>query len=148
MNFKIGLIVLALCASVAQADEVTVAGGTTWLNGRAELFAVTYTHPIEHKLKLETTLMYIGESTQWDRDQPAKWVLMQRVSKKFGPVEIAFGGSYATKVDDFNGSRLNFSESLRYRFDEHWSFEIMHISNAGFKKPNLGRDILLASYKW
>jgi hypothetical protein len=68
-----------------------------------------------------------------------------------GNMFAGLGGAYKNEIDHVNGSRLNFTEQLGWRFTRSEvgpGFEVVvrHASNAGLKKPNRGEDFITLAY--
>jgi hypothetical protein len=68
-----------------------------------------------------------------------------------GQISIGDGAACKNETDGINGSRLNFTEELLWRFP--WQpamgeveLAIRHMSNAGLKKPNKGQDFVTVVY--
>lgn len=63
-----------------------------------------------------------------------------------GRLDIGVGVVALQNIDQLNGSNMNFSLKLGWRFSDRFTAQWRHWSNAGTKFPNYGRDFLLFSY--
>jgi hypothetical protein len=66
-----------------------------------------------------------------------------KVLDGFGKLDVGIGIVALQNRDAYNGSTANFSLELSYKLSERLSVVAGHWSNAGTRKPNLGRDMLL-----
>jgi hypothetical protein len=117
----------------------------TWDDDRYELGAFRFSTA---QIRLGATLARPNSVLEISRRWRLNWSLIDRSG-----LQLFFGGgaAYKTETDELNGSRLNFTEQLGWRFPRQESggqveFAIRHISNAGLKKPNRGQDFLTLAY--
>ena len=151
---KLILAGMLLIGSVCHADDLMVSGGAAYKRGSTHAESVTYQDEFREvkylgNLKYEVSLLNIGNSEVWSEDQPDKQTLVGRFVRGFrnDQIEIGLGLSYSTTSDRYNGSRLNFTEVFRFNFEKGYFLEVIHISNAGIVKPNLGRDTVMFGRK-
>lgn len=62
--------------------------------------------------------------------------------------DIGLGVVYLQNIDDYNGSHTNFSLMAGYRITDTWGVIFRHWSNLGTMHPNIGRDMLLVTYRF
>lgn len=61
---------------------------------------------------------------------------------KRGRWHAGLGVALLQNTDSINGSRANFALQAGYSVSQSWQVQWRHWSNAGTKRPNLGRDML------
>jgi hypothetical protein len=67
----------------------------------------------------------------------------------FGHFDLGLGPGYVFNPAPYNGSHLNFSLLLDYRFTRlPITISYNHFSNGGEQSPNLGRDIIEIGYRF
>jgi hypothetical protein len=113
----------------------------TWNDDRFELGAIRFA---DGQLGKAVSLA----NPNWTFQFSGRWTFIRKPKAKFF---FGLGSAYKTKMDDLNGSHLNFAEQLGVRFprsDVGPGFEIVvrHMSNAGLKKPNKGQDFITVIY--
>lgn len=92
-------------------------------------------------------LVLIGASIDTGEDRNNAAVQCQVVDG-FGKFDIGLGLVALQHTDALNGSTVNFSLSLGYRFGDHFAITYGHWSNAGTVKPNTGRDMVFFSWRF
>jgi hypothetical protein len=118
----------------------------TWYGDRLELGAIRFADSQIHHARRRDTTVYAYPN--WAFPISRRWAI---VRKPNGEMFIGIGGAYKTETDEMNGSRLNFTEQLGWRFRPlligaaRVEIALRHMSNAGLKKPNRGQDFITAA---
>ena len=142
------LLLLAAFASTARSAEsyASFGVGPTIVRGSAPMLALDITFPEagprDADYRLGVTL--IGESTFANKPQPNQAAFFAEVVDGYKKCEVGVGVAYLQNVDQYNGSKPNFTLSAACRFGK-WRATVRHFSNAGTKMPNRGRDMLYIS---
>jgi hypothetical protein len=149
-----GLLLLAMSAMpVSQAAEprVLVGVGSSFMRGAAPALdlAVTTTRGAPGDARWQYELTMVGRSTFMDRVQGNQTVLSAMLVDHVGGFDAGIGIARMQHVDNYNGSPWNFSLMFAYRLDR-WpiSIELRHWSNAGFKYPNVGRNLVFVAWRF
>jgi Lipid A 3-O-deacylase (PagL) len=113
----------------------------TWADDRYELAAIRF---LSRQVKRDAVL----ENPDWVFHAERRWSLLHNSA---GRLFLGGGAAYKNETDDINGSRLNFTEELLWRFPwrpaaGEFELAIRHMSNAGLKKPNKGQDFITVVY--
>lgn len=154
----IGLIVVFIialstkCAMAGEGDAFTqVGGGSTIVRGAAPVIDLSFVYPraAPGDAQLEVGATFIGGSTFRGEFQQNNFALRVAIVDALGPWEVGLGSVYLQNTDTYNGSHLNFTLILGYRFTR-WPLTLrldQHISNGGTVSPNKGRDISLMLFR-
>lgn len=148
---KYVMMLLLLCAPSVHAADLMFLGGSAVINGPTIAVEATLTQPYRSSYSIQEAVTYIGASTWEDgfTREPSKFVVAGRVVKTWNnKMFFGVGASFATRIDEYNGSRLNFNEVAGITLFNRLVIELEHNSNAGMKKPNRGRNLVLIGYKF
>lgn len=149
-------LLLAAFATPCRSETLTFEAGRAVIHGETPVMAlsVKFTGPshaeadfVEAHLldtDYEFSMVLVGANGA----NPNQIGAQAQIVDGFGKFDLGLGGAYLQNTDQWNGSHLNFSLMMRYRFTEHWSLNYRHWSNAGTKAPNIGRDMLLMGYRF
>ena len=162
--FTLVALALAVASDAAFAGEVTT-GFTvkgfestsgehyefTWYTeDRDWRWGVSYTtdQRIED-VRVCDTLGSLGPICQYRdlyiEDYPSAYV--QRVFD-MNKLYVGIGVAVHPERDPLLSAEASFRTSVGFAFDQHWSVELTHMSNAGLASPNWGQDVLLIRYAW
>lgn len=141
-----------ICTPAVHAADLMFLGGRAVLRSPAITFEATLTEPYKDNYSIQEALTYIGTS-KWEdgvTPEPAKLQAAIRGIKTWRTgLFLGFGAAVANRVDNFNGSCLNFNEIGGVNlFNNHLVVQFEHTSNAGLKFPNIGRNLLLVGVKF
>ncbi len=135
----------------AETPYVQFSAGSTYVRGPAEVIdlAWTWKSPQSSRDFWKTALTLIGDSTLHGERAPNNFAVRGLYVTGFGYADIGLGLAWLQNPEPYNGSPINFTLELAYRF-QRWpiTFTISHISNAGTQAPNLGRDFLTLGYRF
>lgn len=150
----VGLFILGMAlhkchAAPIDAPYVQVSGGATVIRGQTEVLDVTFTEPAPQLggAYWQQSLTVIGTSTYNGRLVPNNFAARGLFVDGFGHLDIGVGLSWMQNPAPFNGGPVNFALQLAYRFP-YVTATYAHMSNAGSKLPNLGRDILMLGWRF
>ena len=132
------------------APYVQLSGGYTVVRGPAPVLDLTFTEPapqLRHAYWQES-LTVIGTSTFNGQAVPNNFAARALFVDGFGHLDIGLGLSWMQNPAPYNGSPVNFALQLAYRFGWGATLTYAHMSNAGSKLPNLGRDLLLVGWRF
>lgn len=128
-----------------------LSGGSTIVRGEAPVIDLSYIEPagvLPHAF-VQLGMQVIGHSTF--HAQPVGRNILWRAlfSDGFGGLGFGVGLSFMVNPPPFNGSRLNATVQMTYRFScVPITLSYMHESNAGLRQPNYGRDALLVGWRF
>lgn len=148
----LGMIIPQCHAAEAPLDApyVQLSGGAAVVRGYTPVLDLTFTEPapqLRHAYWQES-LTVIGESTFSGKPVPNNFVVRGLFVDGFGHADIGLGLSWMQNPAPYNGSPVNFNLQLAYRFDCGATLTYTHLSNAGSRLPNLGRDIVLLGWRF
>lgn len=151
----VGLIVLGLAipqchAAPLDAPYVQFSAGSAVVRGQAPVLDLTFTEPaaqLRHAYWQES-LTIIGTSKFRGQDAPNNFVARGLFVDGFGKFDVGLGLSWMQNPAPYNGSAVNFNLQLAYRLAFGGTLTYTHLSNAGSKLPNLGRDIVLLGWRF
>lgn len=147
------LILIATLASTCRAAPppyVSFGYGKTVLRGEADVLDLNITYPRRvQDADLVVGVTLIGESTLFGQPQRNNFGVRAQIVDGVGRMDAGFGLVYLQNTDIYNGSNLNFTLTLAYRFKRlPVTATFQHWSNAGTRMPNKGRDMLFVSYRF
>lgn len=148
--FLLALLVCGFATRCHAADSYMQMGvGSTIIRGQTAAvdLAVVYPEAIGNDTAVEVGATFIGAS-QLNGDQRQNFALRAGVIDGFGRFDVGLGVAYLQNVDTYNGSNLNFSLMLAYRFKVPITVSLRHFSNGGTRSPNKGRDMLLVAWQF
>jgi hypothetical protein len=142
-----GLGLVSLAASAADfrvnLGAATLRGGTATVGARAVFPGV-----LPNDLVVEVGAQLFDSSRYRSFAQPGQAMVTSQLVKDFRFIEAGFGVAYVARDDIYNSGRLNFITAARFHLSSRLDIEWNHVSNAGLRKPNRGRDMALLSYKF
>jgi hypothetical protein len=124
--------------------------GTTFIRGPASVLDLTFTEPAS-QLKgayWQESLTIIGTSTFNGQSVPNNFAARGLFVDGFGRFDVGLGLSWMQNPAPYNGSPVNFNLQLAYRLGFGATLTYTHLSNAGSRLPNLGRDILILGWRF
>lgn len=133
------------------APYVQLSGGSTVVRGQAPVLDLTLTEPSPQLRNafFQGSLTVIGTSTFNGKPVPNNFALRGLFVDGFGRFDVGLGISWMQNPAPYNGSPVNFNLQLDYRFRLlPITLTYTHMSNAGSRLPNLGRDIVLAGWRF
>lgn len=143
----ITLLLLAF-ATNCRAAELEFGAGKTYIRGDTEVIDLSLTLPLEGlEAAWQTSLTLVGSSRYDGLDQPNNFAVQSLLVDGFGNFDVGFGVGFLQNSDRYNGSSMNFVLQLGLDLGRV-KVTARHWSNAGTRKPNLGRDFLLISYSF
>lgn len=144
---------LAHCHSANAAEPyVQLSAGSTYVRGPAPVLDLGFTWPApqsKHNDFWKTDLTVIGSSTFKGQSAPNNFAARGLYVTGFGDFDIGLGLAWMQNPAPFNGSPINFTLELAYRF-QTWpiTLSVSHLSNAGTQLPNYGRDFITLGYRF
>ena len=138
-------------AEVTDAPYVQISGGSTVVRGPAPVLDLTFTEksPQLRNAFFSESLTVIGTSTFRGQSVPNNFVLRGLFLDGFGRFDVGLGISWMQNPGPYNGSPFNANLQFDYRFRVlPITITYTHLSNAGSRLPNYGRDILLAGWRF
>lgn len=145
------LLLLGAFATQCRAESVLqFEGGSTVGRGYAPAVGVSVVWPDAGPLDadFQCGIQLVGTSTFRDNDQPNQAAVQCLVVDGYKRLDLGIGVVALQNTDDYNGSHVNFSLLAGYRFTDKFGVIYRHWSNAGTVKPNIGRDMLLLTYRF
>lgn len=153
----VALLVLGLAlpkchaAEVLDAPYVQFSAGAAVIRGPAPVMDLTFTEPAPQLRNAywQESLTVIGTSTFRGNPVPNNFALRGLFVDGFGRFDVGLGLSWMQNPAPYNGSPVNFNLQLAYRFVVlPVTVTYTHMSNAGSREPNLGRDIVLLGWRF
>lgn len=144
---------LAKChaAEVLDAPYVQFSGGATVIRGPTEVIDMTFTEPasVLRNAYWQQSLTVIGTSNFRGQDVPNNFAARALFVDGFGRFDVGLGLSWMQNPGPYNGGNVNFNLQLAYRFRLlPVTVTYTHMSDAGSRLPNLGRDIVLLGWRF
>jgi hypothetical protein len=147
------IVALILCGMATQcraesyaqfgAGSTVVRGQTTALN-----LSVVYPDAGPGDAAYEAGVMFVGDS-YLNGIQRQNFAWYGALVEGFGKFDVGIGPAYLQNTDTYNGSHLNFTLLLGYRFERiPITVRMQHFSNGGTQSPNKGRDFLLVFWRF
>lgn len=148
--FAAGLIWSKAHSAPLDAPYVQLSGGAAIVRGKAPVLDVTVTEPAPqlHGAYWQESLTVIGTSTYNGQAVPNNFALRGLFVDGFGHFDVGLGLSWMQNPAPYNGSPVNFNLQLAYRLGLGATLTYTHMSNAGSRLPNLGRDIVLIGWRF
>jgi hypothetical protein len=137
-------------AEVLDAPYVQMSGGYTIIRGQTPVLDLTFTEPAPQLRNAywQESLTVIGESNFQGMAVPNNFVVRALFVDGFGRFDIGLGLSWMQNPAPYNGSPVNFNLQLAGRLPWDLTLTYTHLSNAGSRTPNLGRDIVLVGRRF
>ena len=134
----------------ARAADLEWQGGTTVTRGLTPSLAMTVILPnvIARTSDFQAGLVLIGASRWQGRTAPNEMLVQCQVVHHFRPVDFGIGLALAQNADSYNPGTLNFSLMLEHGLGNRLSIAFRHFSNAGTHGSNIGRNLLLAGWRF
>lgn len=165
LNLKTTIAVLALIALLAlgliipqchaaesplDAPYVQLSGGAAIIRGYTPVLDLTFTEPatVLRGAYWQESLTVIGESTYNGNPVPNNFAARALFVDGFGAFDVGLGLAWIQNPAPYNGSPVNFNLQLAYRLALGATLTYTHMSNAGSRLPNLGRDIVLIGWRF
>lgn len=132
------------------APYVQLSGGAAVIRGMTPVVDLTYTEraPQLRNAYWQESLTVIGQSTFRGQAVPNNFALRGLFVDGFGDFDVGLGVSWMQNPAPYNGSPVNFNLQLAYRIPIGVTLTYTHMSNAGSRTPNLGRDIVLIGWRF
>lgn len=146
----LGMIIPQCHAATLDAPYVQLSGGAAVVRGYTPVLDLTFTEPapqLRHAFFSES-FTAIGTSTFKGQAVPNNFALRGLFCDGFGRVDICLGPSWMLNYLPYNGSQFNANLQIDYRFKCGLTATYTHMSNAGARLPNLGRDIVLLGWRF
>lgn len=132
------------------APYVQLSGGETVIRGKAPVLDLTFTEPAPQLRQAywQQSLTVIGTSTFNAKPVPNNFALRTLFIDGFGRFDVGLGVSWMQNPAPYNGSPVNFNLQLDYRILRGATITYTHMSNAGSRLPNLGRDLIMIGWRF
>lgn len=139
-----------LLESPTDAPYVQLSGGAAVIRGSSPVLDLTYTEPAAQLRNAywQESLTVIGTSKFRGQDVPNNFAIRGLFVDGFGRFDVGLGVAWMQNPAPYNGSPINFNLQLGYRLLCGASLTYTHLSNAGSRAPNLGRDIVLIGWRF
>lgn len=135
-------------STCAKGAEFELAGGVTVVRGTAPVAAATVIWPRQiGNIDLYAGVVLIGESTYEGERQMNQAFFRAGVTAHIGKFGVTLGAAVPQHADEYTSGRLNFNLGFSYELGKAVT-QIIHFSNAGTSKPNKGRDMVLAGWRF
>lgn len=143
------LIASIICATWGDAAELEFGYGKTVVRGPTDVAALTVVWPNQiGKIDLFAGTLLIGSYNYHNTDFGNQIVLRGGFRANVGQhFSTLFGVAKIQHDDPLNSGAINFNLGLVGRY-KNLSATYLHISNAGTSSPNVGRDMLLVSWRF
>ena len=151
----IALFILGIAVKCHAADGavpyVQISGGSTYIRGPTEVLDAgwTWKSPQFDRDFWKTDLTLFGESTYHGQHYVNNFAVRGLYVTGFGHFDTGIGLAYLQNFLPYNGTHLNFTLELAYRFQFlPITVTVSHISDAGTRLPNLGRDFITLGWRF
>ncbi len=136
--------------SPLDAPYVQISGGYTVVRGPTPVLDLTFTEPasVLRNAYWQESLTVIGTSTFEGQNAPNNFMLRGLFVDGFGHFDVGLGVAWIQNPAPYNGSPMDFALQLAYRFSFGTTLTYAHVSNAGSRLPNLGRDMIFAGWRF
>lgn len=144
------LFVAALFVSTCKAGtpEFRFGGGSTYIRAPVPFADAVLVWPKTiHNIDLYAGLTLIGDYDYEGVHNDNQIVARFGVTPHIGPLGVSLGAAVIQHDDLINSGRINFNLALLYERKNFVAF-VGHISNAGTSKPNRGRDLIGAWWRF
>lgn len=139
-------LVVAFCTHAhAGESRVNLGVGPTVVRGPSAAIelALRWDDAGPRDADFELGTIFIGQSTAQNGEfQRNNFAWYGCVIDGFGKFDVGIGPAFLQNTDNYNGSHVNYTLLLGYRFTEHWNVRYQHFSNGGTQSPNKGRDMI------
>lgn len=148
----VALAVLGWATTCRASDNqsISLESGSTYVRGEAAVLAatITWAHAGPKDADYECGIVLIGSSTFEGVAQRNQAAFDCMLVDGMWKVDFGLGVAYLQNIDDYNGSHTNFALKIQYHVNDRWVLIVRHFSNLGTVSPNLGRDFIVAGYKF
>lgn len=146
----LGLLLPTCHAAPLDAPYVQLSAGSAVVRGQAPVLDLSFTQPAVQLRQAfwQESLTVIGTSNFRGQSVPNNFVARGLFVDGFGKFDIGLGLSWMQNPAPYNGSNVNFNLQLSYRLPLGATLTYTHLSNAGSRIPNLGRDMLLLGWRF
>lgn len=147
----LGMAIPQCHGAVLDAPYVQLSAGYTVVRGQTPALDLTFTEPAPQLRNAfwQESLTVIGTSTYNGQSVPNNFALRGLFIDGFGRFDVGLGVSWMQNYLPYNGSPFNANLQLDYRFEFlPITVTYTHMSNAGSRLPNLGRDIVLVGWRF
>lgn len=145
------LLLLGTFATQCRAEPVLqFEGGSTIVRGYTPAVGLTLIWPEAGPLDadFQCGIQLVGTSTFRDEHQSNQAAVQCLIVDGYKKLDLGIGVVALQNTDDYNGSHANFSLMAGYRLTDKFGVLYRHWSNAGSVDPNLGRDMVLLTYRF
>lgn len=135
----------------AESPYVQFSAGRTLIRGDAPVLdlAFTWTSPQSTRDFWKTSLTLIGDSNWRGEHAPNNFAMRALYVTGFRYFDLGLGLAWLQNPEPFNGSPVNFTLEGAYRFQRvPLTLTYTHVSNAGTRMPNYGRDMIMLGYRF
>lgn len=145
----LALIIGAVIYSTkAESAELDLGYGRTILRGPTDIAAVTVVYPKQiGDIDLYTGVLLIGTYDFRDVPQANQVVVRSGFTAHIKQFGASLGVAKIQHEDDLNSGAINFNLGLSYRW-RRLVVSYNHLSNAGTERPNIGRDMVILSWRF
>lgn len=143
-------LLLISAGTSCHAADLWLNAGSTLIHGATEtvgLRVVFQNTVTENRADIEIGFQLLGAS-DYRGEQPKQAIIITQLVSNISRVDFGLGLAFLQNSDVYNSGKFNFSLLARYDFSSRLSAEWTHISNGGTHAPNIGRNIVTASYKF
>ncbi len=147
----VALFILGLAVRCHAEDYVQVSAGSTYIRGPAPVMDLGFRWDAPQSTRdfWKVDLTVIGTSTFQGVAAPNNFALRGLYVTGFGHADIGLGLGWMQNPQPYNGSPVNFTLELAYRFEAlPITLTAVHLSNAGTQSPNYGRDALMIGWRF
>lgn len=144
------LLLLGSFATTCRSESIIqVEGGSTLSRGYTPALGLTIVWPESGPgdADFQCGLMLVGTS-EFKTNNPNQAAVQCLIVDGYKRFDLGLGIVALQNTDDYNSSHTNFSLLAGYRFTDRLGVIYRHWSNAGTTKPNIGRDMLLLTYRF
>jgi Lipid A 3-O-deacylase (PagL) len=136
--------------SPLDAPYTQISGGSAIIRGQTAVLDLTLAEPTDvlRNAFVTGSLTVIGSSQYQGKYVPNNFAFRGLFLDGFGRLDVGLGGSWMQNPYPYNGSPINFNLQLDYRFLLGATLTYTHMSNAGSRLPNLGRDIVMIGWRF
>lgn len=137
-------------AAPLDAPYTQLSAGAAVIRGASPVIDLTFTEPapVLRNAYWQESLTVIGTSTFRGQDVPNNFAFRALFVDGYGSFDVGLGLSWMQNPAPYNGSPVNFNLQIAYRLGLGATLTYTHMSNAGSRTPNLGRDIVLVGWRF
>lgn len=157
-------LAVATHCSKAKSAELDIVSGSTIIRGPTGVIGMNLRYPnlVAGFVDVSGGFAIIG-SSNWCSYTSPKYAIGQCYNSNQSVVhaqavahlpwnfELGIGSAHLQHADNYNSGSINFSLSLQHQIwaskYPHLYWRYQHFSNAGTHEPNVGRDMLLITYR-